>query len=491
MKKHLLLLITAMLFNMASVFAQNCDYSGTAGTLNWCLKSGTLTISGNGEMPDYGFDTPWWEYREDINIVVIETGVVTIGNCAFIFCTALTSITLPSSVTTIGDGAFMYCYALNSVTLENGVTTIGNNAFHMCSLASITLPSTITTITADAFSFCTALTSIDVASENANYSSTDGVLFDKGKSALICYPAGKIADTYVIPNSVTTIGDYAFCCCAFTSIVIPNSVIIISGDAFTNCYFLASITLGINVTTIGSWAFNGCFALTSITIPSSVTTIGSAAFRSCTALTSVTNLNTEPVEISSYVFEGVDINVCTLKVPVNSVTAYQNANVWQEFNIVGIYSVNVSVNNEEYGTAIGDGYYEVNETATVTSTANDGYKFVNWTKSDVEISVDNPYSFTVTEDVELVANFEKEVGMENIEIAKVKIYPNPTTGKLKIESGELRIENVVVYDVFGKILKTENWKMESTIDISHLPVGVYFVKISTETGEVTRKVMKE
>jgi len=82
------------------------------------------------------------------------------------------------------------------------------------------------------------------------------------------------------------------------------------------------------------------------------------------------------------------------------------------------------------------------------------------------------------------------------EISKISIYPNPTTGVLnliqeKIESRELKIENVVLYDVFGKVQKIENWKTESTIDISHLSAGVYFIKISTEAGEIVRKVLKE
>jgi hypothetical protein len=73
----------------------------------------------------------------------------------------------------------------------------------------------------------------------------------------------------------------------------------------------------------------------------------------------------------------------------------------------------------------------------------------------------------------------------------VRIYPSPTPGVLKIESGELRIENVFIYDVLGKIQKIEGCKSENTIDISHLSAGMYFVKIRTEAGEAVRKVLKE
>ena len=155
------------------------------------------------------------------------------------------------------------------------------------------------------------------------------------------------------------------------------------------------------------------------------------------------------------------------------------------------YSVTVNTNNNEFGTASGGRTYEENTTAIVTATAHTGYKFVKWTKGNGEIaSTNNPYSFTVTEDIELTANFEEGVGIEHLELTALKIYPNPTTGELKIESG-LRIDNVVIYDIFGKIQNIENMKAEGVIDISHLSAGVYFVEISTEVGEVTKKVLKE
>jgi hypothetical protein len=248
------------------------------------------------------------------------------------------------------------------------------------------------------------------------------------------------------------------------------------------------------VTSIGDMAFYHCYSLTSILIPSSVTNIGSMAISFCSKLTSITNQNPVPIDITSSVFPGTNQSTCTLKVPIGSIPAYKNAEVWKEFNIGGIggesFLVTVKVNNDGYGIAIGGGLYEKNETIFVTATAFYGYKFVNWTKNGVEVSTENIYSFTVTEDVELVANFIDNVGIETLETTTVEIYPNPTTGELKIVSG-LRATNVFIYDVSGKIQKTENWKTENTIDISYLPAGVYFVKIFTEAGEVTRKVLKE
>jgi len=233
-------------------------------------------------------------------------------------------------------------------------------------------------------------------------------------------------------------------------------------------------------------------AATVPTIPNSITSIEDHAFGWSPSLNSIINLNPVPLEISSEVFAGVNQSTCTLKVFMSAVSDYQNAEVWKDFNIIGYdYYVQVSTNNNEHGYVIGNELYSANATATVIATANTGYQFVNWTKDGVEVSTDNPYSFTVTEDVELVANFEEEVGVENFEPSNFKLYPNPTTGELRIESEGLKIENVVIYDISGKIQKIENWKAKNAIDISHLTAGIYFVKISTEAGEVTKKVLKE
>jgi len=119
MTKKVIILFVATLMSVASVFAQG----GTTGPLTWQLTGTapnfTLTISGEGEMPDYDINydlPPWYEYRESIIAVVIENGVVTIGAQAFYYCNAL-SVTIPNSVTTIGNGAFRACEALTSITL--------------------------------------------------------------------------------------------------------------------------------------------------------------------------------------------------------------------------------------------------------------------------------------------------------------------------------------------------------------------------------------
>uniref|UniRef100_UPI0037DDC2AC leucine-rich repeat domain-containing protein n=1 Tax=Methanomethylophilus alvi TaxID=1291540 RepID=UPI0037DDC2AC len=141
----------------------------------------------------------------------IPDSVTSIGNYAFFGCTSLTSVTIPDSVTYIGYDAFFGCTSLTSVTIPDSVTSIGYDAFFGCtSLSSVTIPDSVTSIGNYAFSECTSLTAINVAEGNTAYVSENGVLFNKSKTSLIQYPAGKTDSAYTIPDSVTSIGNYAF-----------------------------------------------------------------------------------------------------------------------------------------------------------------------------------------------------------------------------------------------------------------------------------------
>ena len=182
MKQLYLLLITLLV--SLSAYAEE---SGTCGKhLKWKLTAeGVLTITGTGEMQDWNdYSSPWYE-NESVKQVIIGDGVTTIGDWAFSYCRALTSITIPNSVTTIGDNAFESCSSLTSITIPNSVTTIGDYAF----------------------SYCRALTSV------------------------------------IISNSVTTIGERTFAnCYSLTSVTIPSSVTRIEDGAFSDCGNVKQIT---------------------------------------------------------------------------------------------------------------------------------------------------------------------------------------------------------------------------------------------------------
>ena len=293
--------------------------SGTCGeNLTWKLScDSVLTISGTGDMIDFeAFQynaTPWPEYRNTIKSVIIGEGITRIGNYAFYYCHNIISVDIPNSVTSIGMHAFRECNSLISVTIPDNVTSIGQGAFE----------------------WCEKLTSFVVTDNNPQFCSMDGVLFNKDKTTLICFPISKAVSSYVIPNSVTSIGLSAFGGCeSLTSIEIPNSVISIRGAAFAWCRGLTTIVIPNSVTSIENQVFYGCSNLTSVEIPNSVTIIGSIAFSYCPVLTYFTNYAIVPQSIVAMVFENVDLSTITLYVPAESIEAYQAADVWREFGTI-------------------------------------------------------------------------------------------------------------------------------------------------------------
>ncbi|MDR1939831.1 MAG: leucine-rich repeat domain-containing protein [Clostridiales bacterium] len=157
-----------------------------------------------------------------------------------------------------------YKGTITNAVLRDDTVGVGDRAFANCSsLESIEIPSSVESIGQSVFRNCNSLVSIEVSVGNANYSSIDGVLFNKAITELILYPAGKEGNSYVIPSSVTGIGAYAFYyCTSLTSIEIPTGVTSIGTYAFYWCYNLESITIPNSVIDIGYRVFEGCHNLT-------------------------------------------------------------------------------------------------------------------------------------------------------------------------------------------------------------------------------------
>lgn len=241
-----------------------------------------VTISKNGNDSDGLMKNDAFAYvniQQTLKEAEVLDGVKNIGNLTFYSCLHLTDVNISNSVISIGKDAFSACIKLVNVNIPNGLTDIGPRAFDYCpSLKNIIIPSSVTSIGNFAFNGCYSLKSIEVAEDNSNYSSEDGVLFNKNKSNLICCPGGKVGE-YTIPDFVTSMSSGAFANCrSITKVVIPNTIANIPYGAFSQCYALTDVVIPNSVTSIEDRAFYECSSLANITIPSSVTNIGTDAF---------------------------------------------------------------------------------------------------------------------------------------------------------------------------------------------------------------------
>ena len=216
--------------------------------------------------------------------IVVPNSVISIGDRAFSCCSSLSSIVIPDSVTSIGDYAFSGCSSLSNIVIPDSVTDIGNGAFSGCLLLEyISIPKSVICLNENPFSDWKGV--LECLSHNFIYE--DDVLFNKDKSKIVSFRNQKI-ESYIIPDSVTSIGDYAFSrCSSLSNIVIPDSVTDIGKCAFYFCSSLSNIVIPDSVTSIGNDAFSDCSSLSSIVIPDSVTDIGNDAFSHCSSLSNI------------------------------------------------------------------------------------------------------------------------------------------------------------------------------------------------------------
>ncbi|MBP3412227.1 MAG: leucine-rich repeat protein, partial [Oscillospiraceae bacterium] len=269
-----------------------------------CSHLSSVTIAGATSVPSGAF-----EACAALEEITIPADVTFLGDGAFLDCVSLQKVTFSTAyIEEIEFGAFENCVSLKSIDIPEGVEILMWDTFRGCTaLESVTIPESVRTLHPDAFSnctslksiyipknvtyvgekfgSCTALTAIWVDEENSAYSSDEnGVMYNKSKTALFAFPRGYVGE-YVIPHTVTTIGESSFSSCKkLTSITIPVGIKSIGDYAFRYCTNLESVTLPQGITTLGQQAFIGCTALRSISIPNTLTSIGDDAFSGCKSM---------------------------------------------------------------------------------------------------------------------------------------------------------------------------------------------------------------
>ncbi len=331
--------------------------------------------------------------------ITIGNSVTSIGEWAISCCYSLTSVTIPNSVTSIGSAAFYECKGLTSVTIPNSVTSIGSIAFVQCSgLTSVTIPNSVTSIGERTFSGCSSLTYIVVESGNTHYDSRNdcNAIIETASNTLL-----NGCNNTIIPNSVTSIEEYAFYnCSGLTSVAIPNSVTDIGGYAFEKCSGLISITIPNSVTSIGNYAFRDCSGMTSVNISNSVTSIGESAFYGCSSLKTVISEITNPFTVSSNCFSNA--SNATLFVPRGTKSKYENLSGWNGFKEIkeeGVnnYSISITVNDNGWAsynntTIKGETRsftLEEGASAKILFTPDDGYRIKSVKVNNAVVTVTN------------------------------------------------------------------------------------------------------
>jgi fibronectin type 3 domain-containing protein len=503
--------------------AQTTIASGTCGeSLSWILtEDSVLTISGSGAMTDYSYGTnPWWNYQYQIKTLILSDSITTISDYAFYFCLNLTgTLTVPNMVTKIGDHAFFYCRNLTgSLTIPNSVKDIGEYAFGSCEsfTGTLTLPDSLSSLGTYAFYNCGFTGALNIP------------YIDTVQEATFYFCEGFTSLT--IPSSVTTIGDWAFRrCSGLTSITCNATVPPTLGD---NVFEYVSNNIPVDVpcsaitayqnSTWAAWfsdfgkTINSELCMVSVddnnhneivwkrteTVDSYniyrensqmgqydlVATIDYDSVNHWTDTTSNAKNRSYRYKISS------NVDACEYELSDFHRTMHLTINAGQNNSWNLIWTAYEGISYQRYNIYRGtDNNFNNMVLIDSIPAGNTSYSdFPNDTAYVyyvVEIVLDNPCNINkslTSIRSNIATNNPDPVALKDIETIDFTAFPNPANDRITIESDE-KINGVEVVDMLGRMVYQGK---ETAIDVSNLARGNYFVRVQTEKGTITKKVVK-
>lgn len=403
--------------------------------------------------------------------------------------TKITQVLLPATLKVLGERTFEGCSYLSSLAIPEGVTSLGAQSLQNCSrMTSLSLPASLASIGSIAFNGCSGIQTITLAEGSNYFSVLDNALFNKDQTALLLYPLGSSATTYIVPATVTTIGERAFAVSSkLITIILPNSLEAIEGNAFLNCSKLTSIAISGAVTSIATRAFYGCSQLKNIIVDQS----------------------TPLSAIISDVFDGGSSYkaACTLYVPEGKETDYSGSETtaWTGFgtyasindlfvlsddeaviNPVGETNQSITITLDPLLTTLGigcqlsvpeeDNWLTATESGGVVSLiagSNDGVSR-NTTVTVSVMSANNTQDITVSQDFYL--------GLNDARFADLNVF---VQNNELIVSGAAVGDAVTLYNLLGEIVLSEIAASEN-VNIPIPAKGVFIVKVGNKTAKFTR-----
>ena len=417
---------------------------------------------------------------DNLKNIDIPDSVTNITTLAFYRCNGLVSVQVPGSVTAIKNGTFRECNNLKKVILNEGVAKIEGSAFVFCSsLEQIKLPQSLVSIGSGAFDNCTSLISVElpdnaiissdtfkecknlsdivISDTNNNYIVKNGILYNKNMTRILCYPAG-IKDTeFFVPDTVKTIGDFAFYGTkALESINIPDSVTNIGTDAFGECSGLKEVVIPDSVTSMGEAVFYKCTSLEKVKLSVNITSPNPAVFQYCSSLKEVV-LPESMKFISFFMFSYCkEITNIVLPDKLNSVlrSAFQNCDKLKNITVpknvttiqdyaFGYYYDEQSATYKKYDDFTISGY--AGSKAQEYAEAN-GIRFIELNEKETTDGIKIEYS---KDDSSIGGDNEEKISLESRQLTESDEEYSKIDFTGKIEDSDVKPEDVksVTYEI--------------------------------------------